>query len=371
MRVEKQSIGLDISKASFTACVAVRSVGNRMVFSETKSFKNEKQGFNQLLRWVRKQCEKDIEMVFLMEATGVYYEQLAYHLHGLGQQVHVCLANTVKHFAQSLNVKTKTDAVDAKVLAHFGCERTHRLWQPPASIYLKLRDLTRFQVQLQEQKAALGNILHSKEAGHEVEEWMPNSLQELIALYDKQLALGLKQIKKLIAEDTHLQAKVNKLLSLPGVGLITVATILGETFGFEHFHSRKQVVSYAGYDVVEHQSGSVQGRTHISKKGNHYIRRALYFPALSASRFNPVLKAGYLKLIKVKPSKMIGQVAIQRKLLALIYTLWKSDTEYQENYEQLKKEKEVTQAHQPTLHEIGSEDTSLKDQNKKILEQKT
>ncbi|WP_198170323.1 transposase [Mucilaginibacter arboris] len=90
--------------------------------------------------------------------------------------------------------------------------------------------------------------------------------------------------------------------------------------------------SYAGYDVVQRESGtSIKGKTKISKKGNRYIRNALYFPAMVACRYNPVLKENYLRIIQKKTSKMIGQVAIQRKLLALMYTLWKNDTEFIEN----------------------------------------
>lgn len=92
-------------------------------------------------------------------------------------------------------------------------------------------------------------------------------------------------------------------------------------------------MSYAGYDVVQRESGtSIKGKTRISKKGNRYIRNALYFPAMVATRFNPDIKANYLRIIMKKPSKMVGQVAIQRKLLVLLYTLWKNNTSFIEGY---------------------------------------
>src|SRR5690606_36897958 len=103
--------------------------------------------------------------------------------------------------------------------------------------------------------------------------------------------------------------------------------------GVEQFCSAKQLVSYAGYDVVQRESGtSVKGKTRISKKGNRYIRNALYFPAMVACRHNSVLKEAYTRIIQKKPSKMVGQVAVQRKLLILMYTLWKNDTVFIENY---------------------------------------
>ena len=120
---------------------------------------------------------------------------------------------------------------------------------------------------------------------------------------------------------------------MKGVGLLTVATIIAETLGFEQFHNVKQLVSYAGFDIVQRESGtSIKGKSRISKKGNKYIRNALYFPALVACRYNENLKNTYLEIIKRKPSKMIGVVAIQRKLLTLVYTLWNKNESYQDDY---------------------------------------
>ena len=333
MTITKQCVGIDISQASFAACICFSESTQAHHFSEVRQFKNDKGGFNQLLRWVRKQCQSSVETVYLMEATGVYYESLAYHLHKLNQTAHVVLANTAKHYFSSLNVKAKTDALDAKVLSRFGVERKHKAWAPPPPLLLELRNLTRYYVQLQETKTALNNIKHSKEAAYEVQSVILKSNRSLIKAIDKQLQVCKTSIEKLIANEPKLNAKIRKVLTIKGVGLITAATIIAETLGFEHFKSIRQVVSYAGYDVVERQSGSsVKGKARISKKGNRYIRNALYFPAMVSCRFNPSLKAAYLRIIEKKPSKMIGQVAIQRKLLALIYTLWKNDAQYMEGY---------------------------------------
>jgi len=333
MTTIKQCVGIDISQDSFAACICFSESSQTLRFDETKHFKNDKGGFNQLVRWVRKQCNASVETVYLMEATGVYYERLAHHLHKLKQVVHVVLPNTSKHYFSSLNIKTKTDALDARILSRFGVERKHKSWQPPSPMLLELRNLTRYYLQLQETKTVLNNIKHSKEAAHEVQSVILKSNRNLIRSIDKQIEVCKVNIEKLITNDPDLNAKVKKLLTIKGVGLITVATIIAETLGFEHFHSIKQLVSYAGYDVVERQSGtSIKGKTRISKKGNRYIRNALYFPAMVSCRFNPELRAAYLRIIQNKPSKMVGQVAIQRKLLALIYTLWKNDSQYIEGY---------------------------------------
>lgn len=334
MAIRKQSVGIDISKATFTACLCQYSEDGKLTFSKVLDFSNDTKGFNQLLRWAKSLIAPDRELVFLMEATGVYYERLAHHLHKIKKRVHVVLPNTSKHYFSSLNIKTKTDAVDARVLSQFGVERTHKLWTPPPSALLQLRNLTRYYVQLQEQKTALGNIKHSKDCSHDIQTFITKSNKKLIAGIDKEIAKCLKEIKRLTEEDKVLKERIRKTSTIKGVGLITVATILAETMGFEPFNSAKQLVSYSGYDVVQRESGtSIKGKTRISKKGNRYIRNALYFPAMVACRYNATLKEIYVRINNNnKASKMIGQVAVQRKLLILIYTLWKNDAEFIENY---------------------------------------
>lgn len=123
------------------------------------------------------------------------------------------------------------------------------------------------------------------------------------------------------------------LLTIKGVGIKTVATIVSETLGFRNIRNVKQLASYVGYDVVRRKSGtSVMGKTRISKKGNRYIRKALYFPAMVACRYNENFKNSYLRIIKKSPSKMVGQVAVQRKLLILLYTLWRKNEVFDQNY---------------------------------------
>lgn len=333
MRIQKQSIGIDISKDTFTACMCYMDSHGLLNFSDAKHFKNQKTGFNQFLRWVRKLKSNEVSINFLMEATGVYYENLAHHLYDIKQEVAVVLPNTSKHYFLSLNVKTKTDEIDAKVLSQFAIERIHKKWVKPSETYLHLRNLTRYYVQLQEQKTSLGNIKHSKDNSFDVQNLILKSNKNLIVAIDKQIKLVKTEIEKLIKSDQELNKKVEKLLTIKGVGIITIATILAETLGFQHVKNIKQLVSYAGYDVVQMESGtSIKGKTRISKKGNRYIRNALYFPAMVACRYNENLKQNYLRIVQKKPSKMIGQVAIQRKLLTLIYTLWKKNETYIEDY---------------------------------------
>ncbi|MCU7547738.1 IS110 family transposase [Chitinophagaceae bacterium LB-8] len=290
--IVRKSIGIDIAKATFTAGLATSYSNATIITSEVVPFQNSKTGFNQLLKWVGKSKASLGELVFVMEATGIYYEPLAYHLSKLHLQVAVLLPNKVKHYAKSLNVKSKTDVIDARTIAQMGAERSLKLWQPPSPILKQLRELTRLYTDLN----AFTNRLQAIQAGNEPLAFIVHSTESVIKKLDSEIKKWVKQIEKLIQSESWLQQKVEKLMTIKGVGLITVAIVVAETQGFKLINNAKQLASYAGYDVVETQSGSsIKKRSRISKKGNSRIRAALHFPALVASRHNQNFKGGVSK----------------------------------------------------------------------------
>lgn len=338
-QIIKQSVGIDISKETFTACVCQRDLSGAEQLSKAVDFQNNKTGFNQLVKWSRKFTDPSIDVIFVMEATGVYYENLAHHLFKLKLSVSVVLPTKVKYYTQSLNIKTKTDIVDARVIARMGAERKLSLWEPPPVIFKQLRDLTREYSELMKERTVFKNRLQSNESSYEPHPVVLKSKKELIKKLDEHIKKLKEEIERLIESEEWLARKVNKLLTIKGVGLTTIAVILGETKGFEFVKNIRQLCSYAGFDVVQKESGtSVRGKTRISKKGNSRIRAALYLPAMVSSVHNPVLKTSYQRIIKDKPGKMIGITALQRKLLVLIYTLWKNDTEFMEYYKEQKEQ---------------------------------
>jgi transposase len=327
----RQCVGIDIAKSNFTACICHSARDGSIEFSEVLQFDNCKLGFNQLLKWVRKHVPVEPQVIFVMEATGIYYEPLAYHLHKLNQLVCVELPNKVKHYGKSLNIKSKTDIIDARVIARMGAERVLSLWQPPDPIFKHLRDLTRLYTDLKGQKTAFVNRLAAIESGNDPLKFIVQSTQSIIKKLDQEIIKCEQEIQQLIISEAWLNEKVKKLQTIKGVGFITIALILAETQGFRLITNIKQLTSYAGYDVVEKESGSsIKGKTRISKKGNGRIRAALHFPALVASRFNPQLRNVYLRINEKQPSKMVGATALQRKILILIYSMWKNNTVFEE-----------------------------------------
>ena len=348
--MKKQCVGIDISKDNFAVRLCHKAANDELSFSKSKKFDNNKKGFNQLTRWAAKESAKDTPTVFLMEATGVYHEKLAFHLNGIGKTVHVVLPNTSKNFFRSLNIKTKTDDLDARVLSQFGVERSHMEWHPAKQIFRSMRDLSRYRIQLQEQKTALANIAHSKEYSHNISKDIIKSNKKLIAILDKEIDKIKSKLEALVKTDKEVSERLQKVCTTKGIAIQTAAGLVAETDGFSNFNSAKQLTSYAGYDVMHNESGtSVKGKTYISKRGNRFIRHLMYHSAMSASVYIPEFKSLRDRVFSKTGIPMKGQVAVQRKLLILVYTLWKNDAEYESNHYNKKIAQAEAQATQDKL----------------------
>lgn len=178
--VLNQSIGIDIAKDSFVACICTKHTNQSFSFSEARLFKNEKNGFNQLMKWVRKNTVKSTNLLFAMETTGVYFEPLAFHLCKIKCRVSVVLPNKVKYYAKSLNIKSKNDFIDAKIIAQMAADRELQKWTPPNKTILKLRSLTRLNNQLQDQRHVLCNMMHSKKFAVETPKEVLRTTQKII-----------------------------------------------------------------------------------------------------------------------------------------------------------------------------------------------
>ena len=330
----RQCVGIDIAKEKFNACLFMYDIASDMgCGTKSVEFKNTKRGFNQLVKWARKECLKEYPLTFIMEPTGVYYEPLAYHLCKIHQTVYIVMPNKARDFCNYEGIKTKTDEMDARCLALLGCvNRKLTPWQPPKPIFRELRQMTRFVEEIQKVRTMLSNHLEALTHSAEPVDSVVRHYEKLIADIDKQLQANLKNIKAKIATDKELEKKVERICTIKGMGYLTVVAIIAETNGFNLITSRKQLASFAGLDVIASQSGNDDPKHVISKKGNTHIRRALYWPGISASRFNPQMKGMYGRICKRNPKvKMIGITAIMRKMLLLTFTLWKNGETYDEN----------------------------------------
>ena len=330
----RQCVGIDISKEKFTACLYMYDrLSDEGCCTGSIDFANNRQGFNQMVRWSRKEALRGRPLTYLMEPTGVYYEPLAYHLNKIGQTLYVVLPNKARKFCEAEGIKTKTDAMDARCLALMGCSgRRLRPWTPPKAIYRELRQLTRFRADLCKLRTSVTNRQESLQHMEGASKDVQKGCEKLVAEIDKLMEKNEKDIAAKLAEDKELEARIKRIATAKGVRVPTVTCVVAETQGFHLIENRKQLTSYAGLDVEAKQSGKEDPKHSISKKGNANIRAVLYMPALSAAHCNRQAKAAYDRICQKHPKeKMIGITAVMRRLLLLIYTLWKNGEEYDEN----------------------------------------
>jgi transposase len=319
----KQNVGIDIAKDDFKVNFSVLKQDLSIVVKGSKTLANNVKGFEDLLLWLQGKLMAGIEVHCTMEATGVYYESLAYFLQEKGYSLHVVLPNQAKKYGQSLGIESKTDKIDAKMLAQMGLERTLKKWEPFSPHFQVLKQLSRERDTLVQDRTNVSNQLHAyKHQGKPLQETIQRS-EEHITFLNAQIKAIEHQIESIVDNDKPLKERLDYVLSIKGVGLITAVCIVSETNGFAAINSIKQLTSYAGLDIKLRESGTWKGKTRISKKGNSHIRKVLHFPTLTKIKHDEETNKKYQLLKEKKGIAMVAVVAQQRKLLGLIYTLWK------------------------------------------------
>lgn len=332
-KIVKQVLGIDVAQKELVVCLGRMYDDWTPELYSYGTFVNSKKGFDAMIKWVRKLTLETITVRYVMEATGVYHESLAYYLDENGYEVSVVLPNKISNYFRTLEVKTITDKTASEAIARFGLERKLDGWKRPKQIFKSLKQLTRERDQIVEIRTMTKNQLHAEKA-----EAFPNPgslarIKSHIAFLDKQVAAILKEITAAIKQDKEVSDSIETICSIPGVGRLTAATVLAETNGFELIRNKRQLTSYAGLDVREKQSGtSVKGKSKISKKGNKHLRKAMHLPALAAIRHERRFKTVFVRLVSKHGIKMKAAVAVQRKLLEMIYTVYSKNTAYDKNY---------------------------------------
>lgn len=335
----KQCLGIDISKKSLSLNFGTLDSGLKKNFTSHPDISNDVFGFKALKTWLDKTVNSNVDFCVLMEATGVYHQEVCHYLYNLGHKVCVMQSGRVKRYAQSLDQRSKTDALDSKMLSMLGLERELRLWEPPSKELQQLKFLSRERSSLLKDRTTetnrQGAMASSSYSNHKA----INRRKKRLQLIDEQIAAIEYEMRDLVSGDSNLRKRIGHLESIPGVSFISAATVVGETLGFESISNGKQLTSYAGYDVVLRESGNFKGKTKISKKGNSHIRAVLHMPSMTCVRCNPTLKQFYRRLKPNKAKPLVALIAVQRKLLILMFTLWKNEVDYDAEFENKKQQK--------------------------------
>jgi transposase len=329
----KYSIGVEVSKDNLEIRFGSIDTEQKTKISESKKFANTEKGIQELYKYTQSLIKEDKPAYYIMEATGIYFENLGYYLKEQGAKVAIILPNKSKHYRQSLDMKGKSDEIDSKALTQLGLERNLKEWELPAEIVRKLKVLTREYETITDLNTQFKNQLHAKLFSDRGADTTIKRIQENIDRFNKQLKEIENEIRKILKKDDEINQKVEMIEeSLKGVGFLTIVKIIAEANLFTLINNKNQLVSYAGLDVIEDSSGQRQGKTKISSKGNSHIRKALYMPALSVVKYVTEMKDLYIRLCEKQKAKKVGLTAVMRKLLILIYTLWKKNERYDPCY---------------------------------------
>lgn len=329
----KQVVGIDVAKKELVVTLARTDYHQAVEILGHKVLANNHKGFGAMVQWVEKLTVSGPAPEYIMEATGVYHQALAYYLSDAGRHVSVVLPNKISNFSRTLDINTVTDKTASQTIARFGLGRKMTSWNKPKKIFNELKQLTREREQLVQENTMLKNQLHAEKSGAFPNQGSIGRIRDRIELVNRQQEQIMKELEVLARSDNGVSAKIDNMTTIPGVGMLTAIVVLAETNDFELISSARQLVSYSGLDVKLKDSGtSVKGKPRISKKGNRYLRKAMHMPALSAIRHNHVHKSLFTRLISRHGIRMKALVAVQRKLLQLIYTIAEKGIPFNEKY---------------------------------------
>jgi transposase len=310
-------LGIDVAKLKFNVCL--RREDGKL---RHRVFANNDSGFTQLSEWLKKNHLPQVHAC--LEATGTYSEALATYLHDSDHRVSLVNPAAIKAFAGAQLSRTKTDKVDAELIARFCLTQKPQLWRPAPLEVRELQALVRRLDALIEMHTMEVNRLTSGVTTTEVRD----SIESVISHLEEQVKRTEELIRKHINNHPQLKADRDLLLSIPGLGEATIARLMSE-INFHQYESAREVAAFAGLVPRLRESGkSVRGRARLSKTGTPRIRRSLYFPAITALRCNPVIKEWARGLRERGKCEMQIIGAVMRKLIHLAFGVLKSGKPY-------------------------------------------
>lgn len=316
-------LGIDIAKEKFDAALY-----SEKEFIASGSFRNNSSGFKKLSKWLDKKKTKQT-LRTCMEATGRYGDALAYYLYEVGHAVSIVNPLRIRKYTDSKLVRNNTDLIAAKAIADFCRTQEPPLWEPPAPEVRVLKEISRRLDTLIQEQTREKNRLTSGISNQVV----IDSIKENIAFLSRQIASLEEEIQDHIDQHPDLKRDQDLLVSIKGIGKKTAMIILGELPDIKRFENVGQVVAYAGLSPKKHISGtSVNKKTKLTKIGNKRLKSALYFPALSAKKHNPIVRNLAVRLEKKNKEKMVVVAASMKKLLQLSYGVLKSGKPFDPNY---------------------------------------
>jgi transposase len=313
-------LGIDVGKRDLHAVLLQEKR------SASKSVPNSAAGMAQLQAWLTNR--KIGRLHVCLEATGGWSEEVAIVLSEAGHIVSLVNPARIKAFAQSEMLRTKTDAIDAALIARFCRLHEPQPWVPPAPEIRILQGLVRREQSLIEMRVAEEN----RRDAPLVSSAVMASINAMLEQIDREIDRVAREVEQLFKDYPSLRRQRELLISIPGIAKTTAARILAEMPNITEFRNVKAVGAFVGLSARHYQSGSIEYRSRLAKTGNAQLRRALYFPAITAIRHNPKIREFAERLRARGKTKMTIVAAAMRKLITLAYGVLKSGRPFDPAY---------------------------------------
>lgn len=320
-------LGIDIAKDKFDVNLRLLEACDSRWEA---TFSNNPKGFKALQQWLVQNGPGSSRQVHAcLESTSRYGDALAQFLHQEGYQVSLVNPRRTRHYADSQLTRTVNDPIAARLIADFCASQrpTLSLWEPLSPEHRQLRDLTRARQALVDERERFANML----------ETATGLARKAFLKQVRQLARQAQALDRAIAQFVGLAPSLREQVALadsvPGVGLITAATVIAELPPIQKIPQAAQAVALFGLDPVKTSSGSsVDTPARLSRMGSRRGRKALYMPALVALRCNPIIhQLGQRLQNKGRTGKYLV-VAAMRKVLRLIYGVIKQGRPFDPNW---------------------------------------
>ena len=312
-------IGIDISKDSFVVAYPRKSGYT------TKTFMNDTKGVRSFITSLPEDCQ------CVMEATGNYSMLLLYLLQQAGIPTSMENPQKIKHFSRAMMTVTKTDEIDAKLIAMYGEKMNPAPYKIPSESIILLKQKRTVLRQLKKQLTAMSNLQHSLSV-------LPKQDPTAKVATEQTIKFLRKQISKLEEEITNLSNKEFKrqmelLTSIKGIGESIASALITATGGFANFSSAKQISRFLGLCPTYQQSGtSVNVKGHINRNGDSHLRGQLYIVAMASIRCNTACRETYERLCdRGKPGK-VALIAVANKLIRQMFAVVTYNRPYIDGY---------------------------------------
>lgn len=306
----RKFVGIDVSKDKLDIAV----LGEK----KASQVGNDEKGIAELIEKMRKLRPS----LIVVEATGGYQRAVVLGLYEAGLPVAMVNPVRVRNFARAHGLLAKTDKLDAFNLAEFGKQMKPRKFEAKSEAGQYVSALLGRRKQVEEMLKAEKNRLRT------VAPKMRGSVERMIEVLKEEIKQLEKELDKFMKENEDWQEQEELLTSAKGVGRVTAATLLAELPELGKLDN-KQIAALVGVAPINSDSGTKRGYRR-TKGGRVGVRNVLYMSTLVATRYNPLIKIHYEKMLKRGKVKKVALTACMRKFLTVLNAMMRDKTPFRQ-----------------------------------------